>query len=148
MTIDVYVDGSFNDQRGCYGGGFVILVPGLDSPLTGKAVGKDPILVPSRNIAGELLATQQAMKAVLTLHDVDRVHIYHDYMGIAYWVTGQWAAKKPVSREYKAFMTEMCTKYTLEFTHVKGHSGNKYNELADRLAREGTFLPLEGVNGV
>lgn len=146
MKVDVYVDGSFNEQRQCYGGGFVILVPGMSTPLTGKVIGNDNILISSRNIAGELMATLKAMEAVAKLSDVTDVHIYHDYTGIAYWITGEWAARKPVSKMYKSAMSLYTSRFNVTFSHVRGHSGNTYNEMADKLAKEGTFLPLEGVN--
>ena len=143
MTVDVYVDGSFNEDRNCYGGGYVILVPGCDAPIFGKVVGNDKELCKSRNISGELLATLQAMQVVSNLTGVTNVNIYHDYTGIAYWVTGTWAAKKPVSRNYREKMLPYTQKYNISFQHVRGHSGNTYNEMADKLAREGTFLPLK-----
>ena len=144
MQVTIYVDGSFNEQRQCYGGGFVIIVPGIDTPITGNAVGNDAVLIKSRNIAGELLATRKAMEIIMRLAGVTDVLIYHDYTGIAYWVTGEWAAKKPVSREYRDFMLECQKRVNLQFQHVKGHSGDYYNNMADKLARDGTFLPLGG----
>ena len=144
MKVKVYVDGSFNEQRQVYGGGIVIIVPNLDQPIFTKVVGNDPILLPSRNIAGELLATMEAMKLVDKLDGVTEIEIYHDYLGIAYWLTGAWQAKKPVSIKYRQHMTPYKEKYNITFTHVKGHSGDYYNGMADRLAREGTFLPLGG----
>lgn len=144
MKVSIYVDGSFNEQRQVYGGGIVIIVPNLDQPIFTKVVGNDDILLPSRNIAGELLATMEAMKLVDKLSDVTEIEVFHDYLGISYWLNGTWQAKKPVSIKYKSVMTPYVEKYKITFTHVKGHSGDYYNSIADRLAREGTFLPLGG----
>lgn len=142
MIVDVYVDGSFNEKLQTYGGGIVILVDVLDEPLIQQVVGNDPVLIPYRNIAGELGAVITAMNTIDNFTDVEKVRIHHDYVGIAYWITNQWQAKKALSSEYKRFMREFQKKFNIEFIHVKGHSGDKYNNMADKLAREATFMEV------
>ena len=145
MKVKVYVDGSYNEQRRTYGGGVVILgLPNVDQPLTSKVVGNTPDLLTHRNISGEVMSVIRAFTILDQIPGIDEVEVFHDYTGIAHWVTGAWQAKKPVSKAYKAAMEPYMKKFKVTFTHVKGHSGDTYNNMADSLAREATFLDVGG----
>ncbi|MBE0349967.1 ribonuclease HI [Pseudoalteromonas lipolytica LMEB 39] len=55
------------------------------------------------------------------------------------WKKRGWktAAKKPVKNvDLWKRLDAACQRHTIEWRWVKGHSGNKYNELVDDLARE------------
>ena len=43
-------------------------------------------------------------------------------------------AKKEETKRYKAWFDEISKEIKISFVKVKAHSGNKYNELADKLA--------------
>ena len=64
------------------------------------------------------------------------VTIYHDYEGVAKWATGEWKAKKPGTNAYREFCAAAAKHIRFRFVKVKGHSGDKYNDLADRLAKD------------
>lgn len=51
-------------------------------------------------------------------------------------MTGEWQAKSPAAQKYKEFMDKFYGNVVTEFVHVKGHSGNAGNKLADKLARQ------------
>ena len=145
MKVKVYVDGSFNEQRKTYGGGVVIVgLPNVDQPLTSKVVGNEKALLSHRNIAGEVLSVIRAFVILDKIPDITEVEVCHDYMGIQHWITGTWQAKKPVSMAYKEAMKPYLEKFKITFTHVKAHSGDYYNNLADSLARDATFLEVGG----
>lgn len=140
MNLTIYTDGSYNEQRKVYGGGVVILgIPGDNEYITAKICGSNKDFVQHRNISGEILAVLKAMEIVSTLKDVDRIDIYHDYNGVRCWVTGEWQAKKAISQLYTRVMKGYVSKYNIRFHHVKGHSGDFYNNMADRLARDATM---------
>ena len=140
MKVRAYVDGSFNEQKSSYGGGVVILdVPGVDTPIQAKACGNNAMFVSYRNISGEIMAVLKAMQIISSINGVDEIDIYHDYLGVAYWVNGKWQARKDLSRMYKAEMQKYAGKFKINFIHVKGHSGDYYNNVADTLAREATW---------
>ena len=66
---------------------------------------------------------------------IKKLDLYHDYEGIAKWCTGEWKATKPVTKRYKEFYDSIKNKLDVRFIKVKGHSGDKYNDRADALAK-------------
>ena len=62
------------------------------------------------------------------------VKVYHDYDGIGKWANGSWAAKKHGTRRYVEIIDEYSDLININFLKVKAHSGNYFNELADKLA--------------
>ena len=38
-------------------------------------------------------------------------------------------------------LLDICQKHTVEFRWIRGHSGNRYNELCDRLANDAAKEP-------
>ena len=141
MKVTVYVDGSFNEERQTYGGGIVILnFPGQDGALQIKTVGNKVNMLTHRNISGEILAVCTAFKLCMGDASIDEMDIYYDYAGIEYWATGKWQAKKPISQLYTGIVRQVTPRMKLHFHHVKAHSGDTYNTLADKLAREATYM--------
>ena len=92
-----------------------------------------------RNVAGEIKGAEAAMRYAIE-HEIPRIAIYHDYEGIAKWPLGLWKTNKEGTRAYKAFYEEAREKIDIRFVKVTGHSGDTYNEMADRLAREALGL--------
>ena len=64
------------------------------------------------------------------------VTIYQDYESVAKRATGEWKAKKPGTIAYREFCAAAAKYIRFRFVKVKGHSGDKYNDLADRLAKD------------
>ena len=56
-------------------------------------------------------------------------------MGIEKWATGEWKANKCGTKMYKAYFDSIKDRLSVVFYKVKAHSGNEYNEEADRLAK-------------
>lgn len=144
QQVDVYVDGSFNASTQTYGGGVVIVCPGLDvDPVLLSKTGTEEAYTSMRNVAGELLATMYAFVNINQLIEsspnVDfKVTIYYDYAGIECWFKGLWRANNPLTREYATCQSQL--KFTPQFRKVKAHSGNEYNEMADQLAKKAVGL--------
>ena len=95
----------------------------------------DPDLTEMRNVAGEIKGSETVLRYCIE-HDVPFVTIYHDYEGVAKWATGEWKAKKPGTIAYREFCAAAAKYIRFRFVKVKGHSGDKYNDLADRLAKD------------
>lgn len=134
MKNCVWIDGSFNEKTGIYGGGGILFDQFGNRHLI-FASDDEPKLAKMRNVAGELLGAKLVVELALKI-GMKSLTIYHDYDGVAHWVTGKWRAKKEATSGYKRFMLDIIKKgLRISFKHVKGHSGNEMNELADKLAK-------------
>ncbi len=127
-----YVDGSYDDSTKTFSYGIVFFYNGEELHFSEKC--EDDELVSMRNVAGEIEGAKAAMQYCLE-HNIPSITIYHDYEGIARWCTGEWAAKKPGTIAYASYYKEASSRLKVQFIKVKGHSGDEYNELADRLAK-------------
>ena len=112
-----YVDGSYNQNTSTYG--------------------YDPEMASMRNVSGEILGAEAAMKKAEEL-GIKELTLYFDYIGIEAWVTGKWRANKEGTQRYRDVMRESSVK--IVFKKVKGHSGVQGNEEADLLAKEAVGL--------
>ena len=128
-----YVDGSFNVETNTFGYGVVLFHNGEEIHLS-KAY-NDPEMAAMRNVAGEIYGSMAAMEYAVE-HNIKTLSIYYDYMGIAKWCTGEWKTNKAGTIAYKKYYDKIKRKVNVIFYKVKGHSGDKYNDLADRLAKE------------
>ena len=86
-----------------------------------------------RNVAGEIQAVLQALEWCRE-RGIRAATIHFDYQGLASWVDGAWKTTTPFTRAYAERVRAM--EMTLTWHKVQAHSGNPYNELVDRLARE------------
>ena len=135
-----YVDGSYNINTKRFGYGVVLFTDRVgedgEPEIIKLSKGFDePELAEMRNVAGEIMGSVQAMKSAAA-RGLKELVIYHDYEGIAKWCTGEWKAKKKWTQKYKAFYEEMSKQIQISFIKVEAHSGDVYNDLADRLAKE------------
>lgn len=128
-----YVDGSFEVKSGEFAAGAVILYNGEEITFSEKYT--DSELAQMRNVAGEIRASQLVMEYALE-HNWSEIAIYHDYQGIAAWCDGSWQAKLKGTQNYRDFYLSIKDKLCVHFVKVKGHSGDKYNDMADSLAKK------------
>ena len=131
--ITAYVDGSFSSGKS-FGCGCIILKDGEIIAEISKAY-QDEELATMRNVAGEIKASELAMQYALD-NGYTSLSIYHDYQGIASWCLGEWKTNKAGTIAYKQFYDDIKDKLKVHFIKVKGHSGDEYNEIADRLAKK------------
>ncbi|SPF36472.1 conserved hypothetical protein [Candidatus Desulfosporosinus infrequens] len=129
IDYEVYTDGSYVNGRYSYGYAFI---KDGQVVLEGNGVGDDTEAASMRNVAGEIAAVVHAVEKARTLDA--RIRIYHDYSGISLWVTGDWQAKNKFTQAYVTFMRAHQGLY--EFKKVAGHSGDRFNDYVDRLAKE------------
>lgn len=131
--IEAYVDGSYEQSLKTYGSGAILLYQGQE--ITLQKSGQDPELVDMRNVAGEIIAAQMAMEFAID-HNIPHLKLYHDYEGIAKWCTKAWKANKEGTKAYAAYYDSIKKDLVVTFIKVKAHAGDKYNEIADQLAKE------------
>ena len=128
-----YVDGSFNVATGEFSYGVVMFDQGEEIHFNKKF--DDVSLASMRNVAGEIKGAKAAMEYAME-HGMKELTIYHDYEGIAKWPLGLWKANKEGTIAYKSYYDKISQSVNIKFVKVKGHSGDKYNDVADRLAKQ------------
>ena len=111
-----YVDGSYDQSTKRFSYGMVILENGEEKTFNKSF--SDPSIANNKK----------------------RLVIYHDYEGIAKWPLGIWKTNKEGTIAYKAYYDEAKEKVSVRFQKVTGHSGDKYNDYADKLAKQALGL--------
>lgn len=153
MKIDIYTDGACKGNQFKYANGgwaAVILENGWDKPLkiiSGCA--KD-----TTNNRMELMAciigldyTLKNLKDLKNLKNIDSITIFSDSAYIVNcfkqkwhinWVKNGWKNAKRQPIKNKDLWLKLLKIYNdnpiIKFIHVKGHAGNKFNEMADKRA--------------
>ena len=128
---EIYVDGSF--INGATGYGAVVLKNGkVVDELSGQVDATE--VRDTRQVAGELVAVREALNWCCE-NSVNEVSIYYDYLGIEKWATRQWKTNQPLTKDYARFVSECPIK--IHWHKVDSHTGNRWNDRADALAKQG-----------
>jgi ribonuclease HI len=133
--IIIYTDGACSGNPGKGGWGAVLIHEGNEKYLSGY----DKM---TTNNKMELTATIESLKSIKTK---SKIELYTDSQyvknGINSWIINwrkngwKTASKKPVAnKELWIALDECAAKHEVIWFWVKGHAGNKYNEIADELA--------------
>ena len=135
MKLKIYTDGACSGNPGKGGWGAVILKEEEEIHLSGfESL--------TTNNQMELTATIEALKSITK---TSNIHLYTDSQyvknGINQWIfnwkKNGWitANKKAVANKELWIELDRCVdSHKVEWFWVKGHSGNHYNEIADKLA--------------
>lgn len=132
-AVTAYVDGSFNIKTKVFAYGAVIFDG--DDEIRKKESFEDEEMAQMRNVAGEINGSIAAMEYCVE-NSRPMLDLYYDYEGIEKWCTGEWKTNKTGTAAYKAYFDSVKSKLDVRFIKVKGHSGDKYNDIADSLAKE------------
>ena len=133
-----YVDGSYHAGTGEFACGAVIFYQGEAFEISQKF--NDPDLAAMRNVAGEIKGSEAAIAFCLE-REIQSLEIHHDYEGIAKWCTGEWKANKEATKAYRQYYLASSQRLQITFVKVKGHSGDQFNDRADRLAKDALGIP-------
>lgn len=127
----VYVDGSYRnkDKSHSYG---VYMFNDEEEYTYSKRFFKDSEM---RNVPGEIKGAMRAMEEAVKLGK-KKIYLHYDYEGIRSWALGFWKTNKEGTIYYKNFYDSIKDKLEVKFIKVEAHSGVKYNELVDQLAKE------------
>ncbi|WP_426349644.1 viroplasmin family protein [Alloiococcus sp. CFN-8] len=129
----IYVDGSYNVLKEKYSYGMVAVIND-EIIYKDKGVGESVEAAALRNVSGEVMGAMRAVDFALN-NDHEEVSIYFDYQGIESWALGTWKRNNQVTKNYHEYMQKIMKKIKVKFVKVKGHSGDKYNDMADSLAK-------------
>lgn len=136
--VRAYVDGSYDAATGRFSCGVVMVRTNADGSVKTREISQafdDEEAAKQRNVAGEIMGAKTAIDFCLR-NGIDEVEIYHDYEGIGKWADGEWKAKNPLTQAYAGYVAKARGRMNISFVKVTAHAGNKYNELADKLAKE------------
>ena len=119
----IYTDGSCIPNPGKGGWGYIAVFPTHDIYNSGQEEY-------STNNIMEMKAVIEALKY---FNEYNKFHIYSDSLYVINCAKGVWQKKKNTElwKQYDKYSKGK----TIIFTWVKGHSGDRYNELVDQLAR-------------
>jgi ribonuclease HI len=143
----LYTDGSHfkgGNVDGRLGIGAVLVSSG-GSVVDSLSMAVDRILFAERYRTGDVSNPTMEMYAVLValkrfnrhLSFGDEVEIYSDYQGVTYWMYHKWK----INKDYIQMLCDDITKeikdqrLNVTFKWIKGHDGDRYNELTDKLAK-------------
>jgi ribonuclease HI len=143
--VEIYTDGSSsNNKTFCGGWSAILLYKDKEKQIYGGEPPKET------NQTMEMLGVIKALEELRTTRIP--VRIYSDSAYIVNCFKEQWyvnwrkngwrnAKKKPVeNKELWERMIELFEKQNdIAFCKVKGHDGDKYNEIADKLAVKGRY---------
>lgn len=124
LKIEVYTDGSCLKNPGGAGGWCYLFLE--DESYVAVCAGEES----TTNNRMEMQAVIKALKNIPNRH----LHIYSDSQYVINCASGVWKRKKNLDlwKEYDKYVSS----HRVSWTWVKGHAGNKYNEIVDDLARE------------
>lgn len=131
-ALIAYVDGSYHNGTGEFSYGMVLIHGAEEQTFCQKFTDTD--LAAMRNVAGEIKGAEAAMRYAVE-QGFSKLYIFHDYEGIAKWCQGAWKTNKEGTKAYKAYFDSLQGKLEVVFMKVAAHTGDKYNEMADQLAK-------------
>ncbi|MDE6408450.1 MAG: ribonuclease H family protein [Anaeroplasmataceae bacterium] len=127
-----YIDGSYDANTGCYSFGGVLIKDGSYQSFCRKYEADE--FSEARNVAGEIKGAGYIINYAIH-QGIKELNIIYDYEGIEKWYTGVWKASSPIALAYVKFKNEVKDKIIIHFIKVKSHSNDKYNDMADKLAK-------------
>lgn len=148
MNLDVYVDGSYYKKTPNVTYGGVVVVQDKSTPyekihVVRHVKTEQKEFVSANNAGGELIAALvgiiDACQIVSTETGNHQINIYYDYKGVKEFLSGgEYQARKKGPQLYVGSIAAICKanpNVELKFHKVLAHSGNKFNEVADKIAK-------------
>lgn len=126
MDITIYTDGSCSPNPGKGGWGYVILPGGqvIEEMYGGEEKSTNNIM--------EMIAVLEALKSI---NRFKKITIYSDSQYVINCAQKLW--KRKMNIELWEKFDELSKDKTITWNWVKGHAGDKYNEIVDKLAKKG-----------
>ena len=148
MILNIYVDGSYSRKTPDVTRGGIVITNGSfkdeEVILVRHIYTDNPIFTKTNNAGGEVLASLVGIMDASFICNGEQsiLNIYYDYKGVKEFLTGGYVARDDGMVQYVLAVRSVLDKnpnVELKFHKVKSHTGVKYNELADSVARG--FIP-------
>lgn len=133
-VLEIYADGACSGNPGPGGWGAILIwgdkikeISGFEKETTNNRM--------------ELMAAIEALKQVKNPNVKIKLYTDSTYVmkGITSWIItwkkNNWNKGKVKNVDLWQTLDDISSKFNIEWYWVKGHNGNKYNEIADQLAR-------------
>ena len=134
--IEIYTDGACSGNPGAGGWGAVLLYKEHIKKISGGEKDTTNNRMELKAVIESLRAIKKATADIIVY--TDSKYVQNGIMEwIHSWKKNGWknAAKKPIKNvDLWMELDAEAAKHAIEWKWVKGHSGNKYNEIADELA--------------
>jgi len=130
--IKIYIDGSYDYVKKKFGAGLVVLKNEIEKYWKGYY---NKEFIKHRNVAGEIYAALLAFEYAKN-ENLKCVEINYDYEGIEKWALGFWKTNTLLTKLYKEKYDYYSKFFKIKFNKIKSHSGAKFNEIADQLAKK------------
>jgi len=123
QPITVYTDGSASPNPGPGGWAFVAVFPSHEVQSNGR----------EKYTTNNIMEMTAVMEALRAFKQQKLFHIHSDSMYVINCAQKIWQRKKNVDlwREFDELMKGK----TIKWTWVRGHTGDYYNEMVDKLAK-------------
>jgi len=144
--LKIYTDGGCSGNPGPGGWAYVIITQTIQGEqITARNMGAQKETTNNRM---ELSAVIEALRALKAMNNVSRrICVYTDSQyvqkGISEWIQNwkrnSWrtSGKKPVkNQELWMELDSLASDFTVNWEWVKGHAGDEYNELCDRMTQK------------
>ena len=140
----IYTDGACSGNPGS--GGWAAIIFNKSSGQKSKKIGGE---IETTNNRMELIAVIEALESIpkdssLQIFTDSKYLINGIELWIKQWKKNNWMGsnkKKVKNKDLWTKLDTLSSQFHITWNWVKGHSGNKYNEEVDRLAREQINLP-------
>ena len=129
--IEIYTDGAYSSSRNQGGWAFVVV---QDNKVIYKEYDG---LINTTNNRMEIMGMIKALEYIKTNEISLPIKIYTDSMYVIGTLTLNWKMKKNI--DLWQILIPLVNK-DIEYLHVKGHDGNKFNEECDKWAVFGSNL--------
>lgn len=123
--LTIYTDGSCSPNPGKGGWAFVAILSDSEIHVNGG----------NKYTTNNIMEMTAVIEALKEFNQVKKFHIYSDSLYVINCAQGKWQRKKNVDlwKKYDSYAQGK----DIIFQWVKGHNGDQYNELVDKLAKQG-----------
>lgn len=132
---NLYIDGSFRKEDNSFSYGFLIL-KNKDKIIEGSRRIYSHPWGKYRNVAGELSGAREGIRAAIE-HGFNSINVYYDFDGIETYVetTNGFSKDNYLADYYTTEIDKFKEMASINFIKIKSHSGDKFNDYVDKLAK-------------